>query len=153
MKALLIKQMEFEFWANMELLKSLKQANPLAERALLLFSHINSANTIWLNRLKEEDVGTSLFQERTLLECGQLLIENNKNWREYFNQVDNHGLEKGIQFDFPIDGTVRIIAKKDAIFHLTNHSSYHRGQIISLIKGSVETLPALGYVFFASKIV
>lgn len=148
MKELLIKQMEFEFWANTELLKSLKQADPLPERALFLFSHISSANTIWLNRLKEESIGSSLFQERTLPECGQLLIENNKNWLAYLSQISNDELDRVIQFDFPLDGTVRAIAKKDAVFHLTNHSSYHRGQIISLIKRSLETVPALGYVFF-----
>lgn len=152
MKELILKQMQFEFWANWELLQTLKQANLLNERALLLFSHINSANLIWLNRLKEEVVSTNLFQERTLTECENLLLQNNTNWTGYLENITEAELEKAITFNFPIDGTVRTMSKKDAIFHITNHSSYHRGQIISLIKGSVENLPMLGYVFFASKI-
>lgn len=153
MKNLLIKQMQFEHWANTELLKTLKQANPLNERALLLFSHINSANTIWLNRLNEEPVSTTLFQNRSLLECEQLLNANIENWINYLEKVTEIELERVLEFDFPIDGTKRSLAKKDAIFHITNHSSYHRGQIISLIKSNVEILPMLGYVFFASKII
>ena len=153
MKNLLIKQMQFEHWANTELLKTLKQVNTLNERALLLFSHINSANTIWLNRLNEETRSTTLFQNRSLLECEQLLNANIANWTNYLEKVTENELEKVLEFDFPMDRTKRSLAKKDAIFHITNHSSYHRGQIISLLKNSVETLPMLGYVFFASKII
>lgn len=153
MKNLVIKQMQFEHWANTELLKNLKQANPLDDRALLLFSHINSANTIWLNRLNEEPVSTTLFQNRSLLECEQLLNANFENWTNYLNKVTEIELERVLEFVFPIDGTKRTLTKKDAIFHITNHSSYHRGQIISLIKSNVEILPMLGYVFFASKII
>lgn len=152
MKELILKQMQFEYWANFELLQTLKQANPLNERALLLFSHINSANLIWLNRLKEEVVLTGLFQERTLSECEDLLVENNTNWTTYLENIAETELDKITTFNFPIDDTIRTISKKDAIFHITNHSSYHRGQILSLIKDSVENLPMLGYVFFASKI-
>ncbi len=152
MKELILKQMQFEYWANLELLQTLKQANPLNKRALLLFSHINSANLIWLKRLKEEIVSTSLFQERTLNECGDLLLENNANWTAYLENITETELEKIVTFNFPIDGTIRTISKKDAIFHITNHSAYHRGQIISQIKGSVENLPMLGYVYFVSKI-
>lgn len=145
--------MQFEFWANTELLQTLKLANPLNERALLLFSHINSANTIWLNRLKEETISTTLFQNRNLFECERLLNANNINWTTYLEQITEKELEEILEFDFPIDGSKRSLSKKDAIFHITNHSSYHRGQIISLLKNSVENLPMLGYVFFVSKIV
>jgi uncharacterized damage-inducible protein DinB len=151
MKEILLQQMQFEFWANSALLQTLKQAAVLHERALLLFSHINSVNSIWLNRLKGEVVTTNLFQQRTLPECESLLLENNENWTRFLQNISAADLDATIEFDFPVDGTVRVMSKKDAIFHITNHSSYHRGQIITLIKGSVENLPALGYVFFASK--
>jgi uncharacterized damage-inducible protein DinB len=103
--------------------------------------------------LKEECVCSNLFQEHTVPECAQLLIDNNLNWSRYIRELDIVDLDGVIRFDFPIEGTVRTISKMDAIFHLTNHSSYHRGQIISLIKVNVKDLPALGYVFFASKII
>lgn len=135
------------------MLKTLKQANPLNERALLLFSHINATNAIWLNRLNQEPVSTTLFQIRSLVECEKLLNDNNTNWKKYFEKVTEIEMENILEFDFPLDGTKRSIIKKDAIFHITNHSSYHRGQIISLIKPAVQTLPTVGYVFFASKII
>ncbi len=144
--------MSFDFWANTELLDTLKRANPLNERALLLFSHLISVNTIWLNRLKGETISTPLFQERTLIECENVMLENDRNWTAFLQNISDSELEMTIEFHFPIDNTHRIMRKADAIFQITNHSSYHRGQIVSLIKGSVAELPHLGFVFFASQI-
>lgn len=152
MKELLLKQMDFYFWANTKLLNTLKLSNKLPERALLLFSHIISVNTIWLNRLKGEATNTLLFQERTLIEFENLLLENHKNWTYFLQNIRDLELEKAIEFHFPIDNTHRTILKSDTIFQITNHSSYHRGQIVTLIKGSVDVLPHLGFVFFTSQV-
>lgn len=153
MKELLKRQMDFEYWANNELLVKLKEANPLNERALFLYSHMMSANSIWLNRIKGEPVTINLFQERTLAECEVLLQTNYENWNAFFKESDEEVLLSEIKFHFPIDNTTRVIDVADSIFHITNHSSYHRGQIVSLLKGTVTVLPHLGYVFFSSKIV
>lgn len=153
MKELLKKQIEFEYWANSELLVKLKEADSLNDRALFLFSHIMSVNSIWLQRIKGEPVTINIFQERTLAECELLLQTNHENWNTFFTEADEEVFQKSIQFHFPIDNTTRTMVIADSIFHITNHSSYHRGQIVSLIKGSVAVLPHLGYVFFSSKIV
>ena len=152
MKEVLQKQMEFEYWANSELLIKLKEAEPLKERALFLYSHIMSANSIWLNRIKGEPVSANLLQERTLEQCEALLQENNKNWKDFFAEATERLLQKEIQFYFPIDNSTRVMRISDSVFHITNHSSYHRGQIVNIIKGSVAALPNLGYIFFSSKI-
>lgn len=152
MKELLKNQMEFEYWANSELLVKLKEADPLNDRALLLYSHIMSVNSIWLQRIKGEPVITILFQERTLAECEALLQTNFENWNNFISEAKEEVFQENIQFHFPIDNTIRTMVVADSVFHITNHSSYHRGQIVILIKGSVAALPNLGYVFFSSKI-
>lgn len=97
MKELLKKQMEFEYWANSELLVKLKEADPLNDRALLLYSHIMSVNSIWLQRLKGEPVTVNLFQERTLvnakhyykqtLKIGTLSLL--KQRKKFFRKISN----------------------------------------------------------------
>jgi uncharacterized damage-inducible protein DinB len=47
----------------------------------------------------------------------------------------------------------RKIKIEDAIIHLINHSSYHRGQIITSIKGKVDELPLSTYIIYASEVV
>jgi uncharacterized damage-inducible protein DinB len=42
---------------------------------------------------------------------------------------------------------------EDALIHIINHSSYHRGQIIANIKGKVDELPLSTYIIYASQII
>ena len=151
MKDLLLKQIQFEFWANQALLENLKKANPLNPRALLLFSHLLSASSMWLSRLNNEALTTTLFQERTVEECQILLEKLSEGWRNYFEIFNIEDIERLIEFTSPIDGIKRRIMSNDAIMHVVHHSSYHRGQIIVLLKGSIETLPLITYMPFASK--
>jgi uncharacterized damage-inducible protein DinB len=153
MKNLLIKQIQFEYWANTELLKAMKIANPLDDRALLLLSHILSGAKIWLNRIKAEPNSTAMFQERTLAECEALMEENKINWMQYLNSIDDTELNRIVEFIFPIDGSKKRISVVDGITHLMHHSSYHRGQIVVKLKGTVEPLPFAQYVVFASETV
>ncbi len=151
MKNHLIKQIQFEYWANMELLKAMKTADPLDDRALLLLSHIVSAAQIWLNRIKGELSTVTMFQERSLLECEASMEENKLNWMQYLNKIDEIEMHRTFEFIFPIDGSKKRISVIDGITHLMYHSAYHKGQIVTRLKGTVETLPFPQYVIYASE--
>jgi uncharacterized damage-inducible protein DinB len=151
MKDVLLKQIDFEHWANTILLSTMKKANPLDEKALLLFSHILSASNMWLSRVHTLPLTTTLFQERTLAECEVLLNENTSNWIAYIKKADQAELERIIDFIFPIDGTQKRIRVQDAILHIVHHSSYHRGQIVAKLKGFVEPLPLVTYIVYATE--
>ncbi|MES2726615.1 MAG: DinB family protein [Bacteroidota bacterium] len=149
MKELLLKQIQFEHWANTTLLASMKTANPLDARALFLFSHILSASHMWLSRVNGTPITTALFQERDLAECETLIHENTKNWIEYINKTDEAEFKKILEFILPVDGSQRRIRVQDGILHVVHHSSYHRGQIVTKLKGTVETLPLVTYIIYA----
>jgi len=147
------KQINFDYLTNTELLEKLKKAQPLHEKALFLYSHIINVNMIWLNRIKAEEISVELFKERSLSECEIVLHEMKSKWNNYLNTITGDELHRQIPFLFPFDKSRRTISLIDGIFHIVHHSSYHRGQIVLLLKGSVENLPNLGYVFFFSKVV
>lgn len=151
MKNMLLKQVDFEHWANTSLLNTMQKANPLDERALLLFSHILSASNMWLSRVHTLPLTTTLFQERTLAECEVLLHENTRNWIAYIEKANQEELDRIVDFIFPIDGTKKRISVQDAILHILHHSSYHRGQIVAKLKGFVEPLPLVTYIVYASE--
>ncbi len=153
MKEILINQIEFENWANEKLLASLKSVENLPDRAVLLLSHLMSANEMWLCRLNAVAVTTTLFQERSLEESEKISIQNKAGWATLFSNFQENDFRKVIEFTFPIDGSKRNISVADAIFHVSHHSSYHRGQIITLLKGLIEPLPMLNYIIYASKII
>ncbi len=151
----LIKHFEFEHWSNTMILHSLKALKENDQRALLLFSHLLSSHCMWLCRVNKTAFTCALFEERTLEACEKLMDENLQGWQQYLaNKTDDDLLEK-IEFmsAWEINPSKRVMTIEDAITHLINHSSYHRGQIVASIKGKVDELPLSTYIMFASTIV
>jgi uncharacterized damage-inducible protein DinB len=97
----------------------------------------------------------TLFQERTLEECEVLMNQNLEGWQEYLKDKTNENLNQTIEFM----GAWEVVPKKraikidDALIHIINHSSYHRGQIVASIKGKIDELPMTTYIMYASKLV
>ncbi|MEN9570588.1 MAG: hypothetical protein RL172_1819 [Bacteroidota bacterium] len=153
MKHHFIKQFEFEHWSNGTILTALRSINEPDAKALRLFSHLLSSHSMWLSRVNYTGFTCTLFQERTLDECQQLMNENLAGWKIYLADKTNEQLAQSIEFlpawqTNPVKSIIRI---DDAIVHLINHSSYHRGQIISRIKGAVAELPLSTYIIYASQ--
>ncbi len=151
MKDLLIKQIDFEHWSNQEVLNTLRKINAPDERAVLLFSHLLSSSSMWISRVTGQPITTTLFQERTLDESEKLMHENTKGWKNYLNGADEKELKRIVEFIFPLDGSKKRMSVNDAVFHIVHHSSYHRGQIIARIKGSIEPLPLVTYIAYAAE--
>jgi uncharacterized damage-inducible protein DinB len=150
-----IKQFEFEYWSNGTILKALHTLKEKDERALSLFSHLLSSHCMWLSRVTKSEFTCTLFQERTLDECEQLMKENVEGWKKYLTNKTNEDLQETIEFmaaweTIPTKRTVKI---EDALIHLINHSSYHRGQIITSIKEKVDELPLSTYIIYASEVI
>jgi uncharacterized damage-inducible protein DinB len=154
MKNKFIKHFEFEYWSNGTILKALRSLKEKDERALFLFSHLLSSHCMWLSRVNKTDFTCTLFQERTLDECEQLMKENLEGWKKYLSDKSATDLEQTIEFmaAWEVNPTKRKMSIEDALVHLINHSSYHRGQIIAGIKGKVDELPLSTYIIYASEI-
>lgn len=150
-----IKQFEFENWSNTLILNSLKEIKQPAERALLLFSHLLSSHCMWLSRLTQTEMTCTLFEERTLEDCALLMQQNLKGWQAYLANKTNDELMQTITFmsAWEIEPKKRVMQIDDVLIHLINHSSYHRGQIMALIKGQIKELPLSTYIIYASTII
>ena len=149
-----VKQFEFEHWSNTLLLNALRSIAQPDERAVLLFSHILSSHCMWLCRVNKTELTCSLFQERSLDECEQLMIQNLNGWKAYLTNKTEQELEASIEFmsAWETPPRKRTMTVGDAIIHLINHSSYHRGQIIARIKSQIDILPLTTYIMYASEL-
>ncbi len=150
----LIKHFEFEQWSNSLILQSLKALKEKEDRALLLFSHLLSSHCMWLSRINKTDFTCTLFEERTLEACEILMQQNFNGWQSYLTNKTDKDLEKEIEFmsAWEINPSKRKMSIEDAITHLINHSSYHRGQIVASIKDKVDELPLSTYIMYASEV-
>jgi uncharacterized damage-inducible protein DinB len=150
-----IKQFEFEYWSNGTILKALFSLKEKDDRTMLLFSHLLSSHSMWLSRVNKTAFTCTLFQERTLQECEQIMKENLEGWKNYLSACSTADLEQEIEFmpAWEANPEKRRIKIEDALIHIINHSSYHRGQIIASIKGKVDELPLSTYIIYASEII
>jgi uncharacterized damage-inducible protein DinB len=148
-----IKYFEYEDWSNRLILPVLKDLDDPQHRAVQLFSHLLSSHSMWLSRVTGSEFTCSLFQHRTLDECALLMNDNLLGWRQYLNNKTAADLAKPIEFlaaweEVPSRRKIRI---DDALVHIINHSSYHRGQIAAQIKWQVQHLPLTTYIMYASE--
>jgi uncharacterized damage-inducible protein DinB len=148
------KQFEFEHWSNTLILQSLRELDDPDHKANKLFSHLLSSHAMWLSRVTRTDFTCTLFQERTLDECALQMQQNLQGWQAFLQNTSEDALAQEIEFmaaweAVPSKRRMRI---DDAIIHLINHSSYHRGQIVMLIKGFVNELPLSTYIIYASEV-
>lgn len=143
------KLIEYETWANRKIVAALTEAQE-GGRALALLSHLLSVQKLWLDLIQQKPLSTTLWQERTLSECVDLMEENEQHWKVYLDHAAAEELEQFVIYP-PANGSEpRKIAVRDAITGIIIHSSYHRGQIILHLKGKVELLPLTTYPSFAS---
>jgi uncharacterized damage-inducible protein DinB len=155
MKHKLTKHFEFEHWSNTMILDSLRTLKEKDDRAKLLFSHLLSSHSMWLSRINKTEFTCTLFQERALEECEQLMQENLNGWQNYLTNKTEEDLQEKIEFlsAWEANPSKRRMTVEDAITHIVNHSSYHRGQIVASIKGKVDALPLSTYIMYASEII
>jgi uncharacterized damage-inducible protein DinB len=78
-----------------------------------------------------------------------------KGWQYYLSDKTDDDLQEKIKFmsAWEANPSKRRMSVEDALTHIMNHSSYHRGQIVASIKGKVDELPLSTYIMYASEII
>jgi len=74
-----------------------------------------------------------------------------EGYTNHITNADENELNRIVHFTFPLDGSKRKMAVADALTHVVTHSFYHRGQIVTSLKGKIEPLPLTTYIAFASE--
>ena len=155
----ILQHLEYNAWANNRIAEAVsdvdnsllfeerKSSFPSIAKTLL---HVWDAEQIWINRMK----GISLSQFPSVLFHGgkeELINGFRESSRELLSLIK----EKGTAFvassyhytnlkGQPFTDTV-----EDTLFHIVNHGTYHRGQIITMLReAGVTKLPATDLIFF-----
>ncbi|GAB3502602.1 DinB family protein [Emticicia fontis] len=135
---------EHEHWANVQVLDAYLEAREVSDRTHEIISHMVAAQTIWIARLNNTPSDTkvwSIYEKEALKELFDANYETIKQIleREDFSRTVSYTNSRGEHHSSLL---------RDILTHMAMHASYHRGQIILLIKGQVEKLPATDYIFY-----
>ncbi|MBU0696764.1 MAG: DinB family protein [Bacteroidetes bacterium] len=145
MKSHFLPLFEYDYWANQQVWRSISQKplnNPKIEN---LFSHVLSAQKIWLNRCTKIIETIPLWDTQS--DLANLMESNHEAWLAFLNQTEDHDFEQIIPYQTST-GVAYQSKIKDILTHLINHGTYHRGQMVLLLKPERETLPLTDFIFW-----
>lgn len=115
----------------------------ISSRTVSLFSHVINAHQIWNARiLGGKPLG--VHQLHSLEDCKRLDHQNFKDTLEILDKVDlqkniNYTNSKGKNFSNSV---------QEILFHISNHSTHHKGQLISDLRSCGMEPPVTDYIFY-----
>ncbi len=109
-----------------------------------IFSHIIDAHHIWNNRLERTVPVLGVWDIIEPVNMGKLIEENHLNSQNYIQKCD---LNEKISYKTS-KGIPMISKVGDILFHMVNHATHHRGQVLSEIRRLGGEPPVTDYIFF-----
>jgi uncharacterized damage-inducible protein DinB len=103
-----------------------------------------AAQTIWIERINGTLSETKVWQ---IFEKEALQGLFDDNYQALQQLIDREDFSRIVSYTNS-RGEHHSSILSDILTHMALHASYHRGQIILLIKGQVEKLPATDYIFY-----
>ena len=115
----------------------------ISKRTIPLFSHTVNAHQIWNARITNKEK-FEVHQEHALEMCKQI---DNDNYRETLMILKEYNLDEKISYSNS-KGTAFNNSIREILFHVANHSSHHKGQIISDLRLSGIAPIVTDYIFY-----
>lgn len=136
---------EYNHYSNQQLADTIStKADSMSGKVLDLYSHILNAHQIWNSRIKEETPAVGVWEVRTPLHFKNI---DKANFEQTLSIIDQFELDSRITH-IKVKG--RPLDKKiwEILFHVINHSTYHRAQIATEFRKN--GLPPLmtDYIFY-----
>ncbi len=145
MKIFFNQLFDYNFYCNKKLIELCSATDNIPEKSVELFSHLLNAHHIWNARILGKISELEVWQIHAIEDWGDIHYENQRSSFDITSNTDN--------FDGRIDyenseGRLFTNTLQDILFHIVNHSTHHRGQIMmDFRQHSIEPLP-LDYVYY-----
>lgn len=162
MKELLKELAAYNIWANQKiidvilLLPEEKQKTEIPSSFKSLYStllHMWNAESAWWQRMKLQERIMSPFEnfKGSIQELTNDLLQQNRQWQEWVNNAPDAALDHVFQYQ-----NARKEQFKQPIYqmllHVFNHGTYHRGQLINMLRQlGMEKLPQTDFIVWSRK--
>jgi uncharacterized damage-inducible protein DinB len=162
MKQLLLSYAAYEIWANEQLLNlSIELSAEEQNRPIVssfpsvhkTFLHMWDASSAWWQRLQmhEQVVMPSLSFHPNMKDIANGLLQQNRQWHAFVHEASDETLSAPMPYK-NMKGEHFIQPVFEVVMHLTNHGTYHRGQVVTLLRQlGVEKIPQTDYILFTRR--
>jgi uncharacterized damage-inducible protein DinB len=118
-------------------------------RALEVYSHMQAARRLWLSRLGVADPPEDgLFPEWDFEHAVDEARLMDGMWCQYTHNLEADQIEREVTY-VTTEGQRVTSRVRDIFTHVVNHSTYHRGQLASLVASCGVMPPETDYIIFA----
>lgn len=147
MKEYFLKLFRYNEWANNRILEVLVSTPVRNGDILKLFSHIISAQRLWLERILNSNIIFEIWNTESLEGCIQMSKESSLAWIKFLERTDEASLKENVHYvntkGLPFDNTV-----EDILAHVINHSTYHRAQLARMLRQEDIQPPVTDFIAF-----
>lgn len=147
MKEYFIKLFRYNEWANNQVLESFIQLADNQDEVVRLFSHIISAQKIWLDRIQNNKIIYEVWNNFSVEGCIKISKESSSDWLKFLENLPEEGFSEKISY-VNSKGEAYQNTIEDIMAHVINHSTYHRAQIAMLLRKAEAVPPVTDYVFY-----
>ena len=148
MKEKFIELFEYNYHFNKKLIEFISENFQLKpEKTVKLLNHLINAQQIWNARINNE----SEFEVWQINDWNNISKINTDNYSKTLGIIHNKSPENSIEYKNS-KGEKFINKIEDVLFHVINHSTYHRAQIATDIKNNGIEPINTDYIFYKRKI-
>lgn len=145
MKGFLHQLFDYNFYCNKKLIEQCVAMEKVPEKSINLFSHILNAHHRWNKRIVDKPVEFDVWQVHLIESWEEIHYENQRTSFEIITNADD--FSKRIDYENS-KGRTYANELKDILFHVVNHSTHHRGQILADFRKNGIEPESLDYIFY-----
>jgi len=134
-------------WADISILELLEKQNIKEGKVVELISHIVIAEDTWYKRITNEVYENKFWNILSSAECKKMAEQANSKFVKYINALSENDFQKMISYKNSkgIDFTTSL---EDIFMHMSLHGTYHRGQIMMLMRNSGKDVIGTDYAIY-----
>jgi uncharacterized damage-inducible protein DinB len=144
MKSFFNELLEYTYTFNDKIIDSLVEGIAIPPKSLQLINHTINSQEIWNARIEEKPCSIDVWGLRPTESLKEL---NRKNYHNSLQIVEEFDFDRIIRYT-NTKGQVFENTVRDILFHVTNHSTYHRGQIATDCKLAGMVPQVTDYIFY-----
>lgn len=98
--------------------------------------------------MHEQVIMPSLSFHPAMQDIANGLLQQNRQWQSFVQEASDDMLAASLPYK-NIRGEHFVQPVSDIVMHLSNHGTYHRGQVVTLLRQlGVEKIPQTDYILF-----
>lgn len=122
-------------WADALAIGALRKAKAPPAKALEIMSHILGAEEVWLARLQRRPAAAPVWPVLSVEGCAELAEANRKSFEACLAGLGGGDLDREVAY---VNSAGQAFESKawDLLVHVAMHGSYHRGQVMLLLRSA-----------------